>query len=63
MNQGKYVFAQLTEFLPQRVFDRIAYEMIAYLQPPPKALYNRIRAVNLFFRRLFRFNSFSKALL
>jgi len=27
MNQGKYVFAQLTEFLPQRVFDRIAYEM------------------------------------
>jgi len=23
MNQGKYVFAQLTEFLPQRVFDRI----------------------------------------
>jgi len=24
MNQGKYVFAQLTEFLPRRVFDRIA---------------------------------------
>jgi len=24
MNQGKYVFAQLVEFLPQRVFDRIA---------------------------------------
>lgn len=23
MNQGKYVFAQLTEFLPQRVFDGI----------------------------------------
>ncbi len=23
MNQGKYVFAQLTEFLPHRVFDRI----------------------------------------
>ena len=23
MNQGKYIFAQLTEFLPQRVFDRI----------------------------------------
>ena len=23
MNQGKYVFAQLTEFLPRRVFDRI----------------------------------------
>lgn len=23
MNQGKYVFAQLTDFLPQRVFDRI----------------------------------------
>ncbi len=23
MNQGKYVFAQITEFLPQRVFDRI----------------------------------------
>ena len=23
MNQGKYVFAQLTEFLPQRIFDRI----------------------------------------
>ncbi|HRO75376.1 MAG TPA: DUF4372 domain-containing protein [Crocinitomicaceae bacterium] len=23
MNQGKYVFAQLTELLPQRVFDRI----------------------------------------
>lgn len=24
MNQGKYVFAQLTEFLPRRVFDRLA---------------------------------------
>ncbi len=24
MNQGKYVFAQITEFLPQRVFDTIA---------------------------------------
>src|SRR5690606_10402022 len=24
MNQGKYVFAQLTEFLPRRVFDTIA---------------------------------------
>ena len=24
MNQGKYVFAQIVEFLPQRVFDRIA---------------------------------------
>ena len=24
MNQGKYVFAQLTEFLPQRVFDCLA---------------------------------------
>ncbi len=23
MNQGKYVFAQLAEFLPQRVFDGI----------------------------------------
>ena len=23
MNQGKYVFAQITEFLPRRVFDRI----------------------------------------
>ena len=23
MNQGKYIFAQLTEFLPRRVFDRI----------------------------------------
>ena len=23
MNQGKYVFAQITEFLPQRVFDRL----------------------------------------
>jgi len=23
MNQGKYVFAQLTDFLPQRVFDRL----------------------------------------
>ena len=23
MNQGKYVFAQLTEFLPQRVFDSL----------------------------------------
>lgn len=23
MNQGKYIFAQLTDFLPQRVFDRI----------------------------------------
>ena len=23
MNQGKYVFAQLTDFLPRRVFDRI----------------------------------------
>ena len=26
MNQGKYVFAQLTEFLPRRVFDRIVKE-------------------------------------
>jgi len=26
MNQGKYVFAQLTDFLPQRVFDRLVYE-------------------------------------
>lgn len=24
MNQGKYIFAQLTEFIPRRVFDRIA---------------------------------------
>ena len=24
MNQGKYVFSQLVEFLPQRVFDRLA---------------------------------------
>ncbi|MFK7747280.1 MAG: DUF4372 domain-containing protein [Kordia sp.] len=23
MNQGKYVFSQLTNFLPQRIFDRI----------------------------------------
>ena len=23
MNQGKYVFSQLVEFLPQRVFDRL----------------------------------------
>ena len=23
MNKGKYVFAQLVEFLPQRVFDRM----------------------------------------
>jgi hypothetical protein len=23
MNQGKYVFTQIVEFLPQRVFDRI----------------------------------------
>ena len=23
MNQGKYVFAQVTDFLPQRVFDRM----------------------------------------
>ena len=23
MNQGKYVFAQITEFLPRRLFDRI----------------------------------------
>jgi hypothetical protein len=23
MNQGKYIFAQLTEFLPRRVFDGI----------------------------------------
>jgi hypothetical protein len=23
MNQGKFVFAQITEFLPRRVFDRI----------------------------------------
>jgi hypothetical protein len=23
MNQGKYIFAQLTDFLPRRVFDRI----------------------------------------
>lgn len=26
MNQGKYIFAQLTEFLPRRVFDRIVKE-------------------------------------
>ena len=26
MNQGKYVFAQLTDFLPQRVFDRLVYK-------------------------------------
>jgi len=26
MNQGKYVFAQITEFLPRRVFDRIVKE-------------------------------------
>ena len=26
MNQGKYVFAQITEFLPRRVFDRIVDE-------------------------------------
>jgi len=24
MNQGKYIFSQITELLPQRVFDRIA---------------------------------------
>jgi hypothetical protein len=23
MNQGKYVFSELVEFLPQRVFDRL----------------------------------------
>ena len=23
MNTGKYIFAQLIEFLPQRIFDRI----------------------------------------
>jgi len=26
MNQGKYIFAQLTEFLPRRTFDRIVKE-------------------------------------
>jgi hypothetical protein len=26
MNEGKYVFAQLTDFLPQRVFDRLVYK-------------------------------------
>jgi hypothetical protein len=26
MNQGKYIFTQLTEFLPQRVFDRLVYK-------------------------------------
>lgn len=26
MNQGKYVFAQITEFLPRRIFDRIVKE-------------------------------------
>jgi hypothetical protein len=26
MNQGKYVFTQLTDFLPQRVFDRLLYK-------------------------------------
>lgn len=26
MNQGKYIFAQITEFLPRRVFDRIVNE-------------------------------------
>lgn len=34
MNQGKYVFAQLTIFLPQRVFDRLAehYEGNKYIK-------------------------------
>jgi hypothetical protein len=27
INQGKYVFAQLTEFLPRRVFDRIVLKL------------------------------------
>ena len=26
MNQGKYVFAQLTDFLPRRIFDRIVHK-------------------------------------
>jgi hypothetical protein len=26
MNLGKYVFTQLTDFLPQRVFDRLVYK-------------------------------------
>ena len=26
MNQGKYIFAQLTDFLPRRVFDRLVEE-------------------------------------
>ena len=26
MNQGKYIFAQLTDFLPRRVFDRIVQQ-------------------------------------
>lgn len=26
MNQGKYIYSQLTVFLPQRVFDRLVYK-------------------------------------
>jgi len=26
MNQGKYVFAQIVEFLPQRIFDKLVYQ-------------------------------------
>ena len=26
MNQGKYVFAQISSFLPQRIFDRIVFK-------------------------------------
>ena len=34
MNQGKYIFAQLTDFLPLRVFDRIVekYDGIKYIR-------------------------------
>ncbi len=34
MNQGKYIFAQLTDFLPRRVFDRIVdkYEGNKYVR-------------------------------
>ena len=34
MNTGKYIFAQLIEFLPQRIFDRIVmkYERNKYVK-------------------------------
>jgi hypothetical protein len=35
MNEGKYVFAQIASFLPQRTFDSIVYPIHACHRPRP----------------------------